>query len=110
MYSSTVHNIESRGAKHDSTVFKRTGLYKWLMDNNWYELNRRGYYFIDDSAYSIRSFLLTPYDNAMHGTADDNFNFFHSSSRIVVECAYGEIDLLFGVFLGAIAIFLGSEL
>jgi hypothetical protein len=40
---------------------------------------------------------MTPYDNAMHGTAEDNFNFFHSSSRIVVECAFGEIDLRWGI-------------
>jgi hypothetical protein len=33
----------------------------------------------------------------MHGTAEDNFNFFHSSSRIVVECAFGEIDLRSGI-------------
>ena len=40
---------------------------------------------------------MTPYDNAMHGTEEDNFNFFHSSSRIVVECAFGEIDLRWGI-------------
>jgi hypothetical protein len=33
----------------------------------------------------------------MHGTAEDTFNFFHSSSRIVVECAFGEIDLRWGI-------------
>ncbi len=27
-------SIKSRGVEHDSTAFKRTGLYKWLMDNN----------------------------------------------------------------------------
>ena len=90
-------SIESRGAEHDSTAFKRTGLYKWLMDNNWYELKRRGYFFIGDSAYSLRSFLMTPYDNTMHGTPEDNFNYFHSSARIVVECAFGEIDLRWGI-------------
>jgi hypothetical protein len=84
-------SIESRGAEHDSTAFKRTGLYQWLIDN-WCEL-KRSYYFIGDSVYSLRSSLMTPYDNAMHGTAEDNFNFFHSSSRIVVECAFGKINL-----------------
>ncbi len=78
-------------------MFKKTGLYEWLMDNNWYELKRRGYFFISDSTYSLWSFLLTPYDNAMHGTVEDTFNFFHSSSRIVVECAFSEIDLRWGI-------------
>ncbi len=90
-------SIESRGTEHDSTAFKRTGLYKWLMDNNWYELKRRGYFFIGDSTYSLRSFLLTPYYNAVHDTVEDTFNFFHSSSRIVVECACSEIDLRWGI-------------
>ena len=26
-------SIESRGAEHDSTAFKRTGLYQWLINN-----------------------------------------------------------------------------
>jgi hypothetical protein len=55
--------------------------------------SKKGLYFHCYSAYSLGSFLMTPCDNAMHGTAEDNFNFFHSSSRIVVECAFGEIDL-----------------
>ena len=90
-------SIISRGAEHDSTAFKNSSLYKWLLDN-WTRLARKGFYFVGDSAYSIRSFLLTPYDNALHGTPEDNYNFFHSSARISVECAFGEIDLRWGIF------------
>ena len=89
-------SILSRGAEHDSTAFKNSSLYKWLIDN-WNNLKEKGYYFIGDSAYGIRSFLHTPYDNAIHGTPEDNYNFFHSSSRISVECAFGEIDLRWGI-------------
>jgi hypothetical protein len=89
-------SIISRGAEHDSTAFKNSGLYQWLM-HNWKSLMDKGYYFIGDSAYALKSFLLTPYDNAMHGTTEDNYNFFHSSSRISVECAFGEIDLRWGI-------------
>ncbi len=35
-------SIELRGAEHDSTAFKRTGLYQWLLDN-WWRLKRNGY-------------------------------------------------------------------
>ena len=90
-------SIVSRGAEHDSTAFKNSGLYQWLI-HNWKSLMDKGYYFIGDSAYALKSFLLTPYDNAMHGTTEDNYNFFHSSSRISVECAFGEIDLRWGIF------------
>ena len=90
-------SIMSRGAEHDSTAFRNCGLYKWLIDN-YMSLVRKGYHFIGDSAYGIKSFLHTPYDNAAHGSMEDNYNFFHSSSRICVECCFGEIDLRFGIF------------
>jgi hypothetical protein len=89
-------SIESRGAEYDSSAFKHTDLYAWLVEN-WVQLARKGFYFIGDSAYGLKSFLLTPYDNTCHGTAQDNYNFFQSSSRIVVECAFGEIDLRWGI-------------
>ena len=89
-------SIMSRGAEHDSTAFKNSSLYTWLI-GNWQTLARKGYYFIGDSAYSLKSFVLTPYDNAVHGTPEDDFNFFHSSCRISVECCFGEIDLRWGI-------------
>ncbi len=53
----------------------------------------KGYYFIGDSAYSLKSFLMVPYDNVVHGTPEDNYNFFHLSCQITIECCFGEIDL-----------------
>jgi len=90
-------SIQHRGAEHDSTAFKNSSFYKWLVEN-WPALGRLGFYFVGDSAYSLKSFLLTPYDNVMHGSHEDNYNFFHSSSRITVECAFGEVDLRWGIF------------
>ena len=29
----------------------------------------------------------------MHKTAEDNFNYFHSSSRISIECSFGKSDM-----------------
>ena len=89
-------SITSRGADHDSSAFKNSPLYKWLL-TNWKWLAKKGFYFIGDSAYSIKSFILTPFDNTLHATAEDNFNYFHSSSRIAVECAFGEVDLRWGI-------------
>ncbi len=59
----------------------------------------KGLHFIGDSAYSLKLFILTPYDNAAHGTPEDNYKFFHSSLQIAVECCFGEVDLQFGIFL-----------
>jgi hypothetical protein len=83
--------------EHDSTAFKSATLYTWLL-KNWRRLASRGLHFIGDSAYLIKSFILTPYDKAAHGTPEDNYNFFHLSSRIAVECCFGEVDLRFGIF------------
>jgi hypothetical protein len=90
-------SIMSRGAEHDSTAFRNSGLYEWLL-RNYRRLVDNGYHFICDSAYAIKSFLHPPYDNVAHASAEDNYNYFHSSSRIIVECTFGEIDLRFGIF------------
>ena len=89
-------SILCRGAEHDASAFKQSSLSKILQEkSNW--LRAKGYFIIGDSAYALRSYLLTPYDRVSHGTAKDNFNFYHSSSRICVECAFGEIDMRFGI-------------
>ena len=80
-------NIIHRGAEHDSTAFKNSNFYQWLM-KNWEILAEKKFYFIGDSAYAIKSFLITPFDNAVHGTPEDNYNFFHSSSRISGVCLW----------------------
>ena len=53
----------------------------------------RGYFILGDSAYAIESFILPPYNLAKSKSPEDDFNFYHSSARITVECAFGEIDL-----------------
>ena len=62
------------------------------------DLFNKGIYIVGDSAYAIRSYLLTPYDGAKPGSAEDAFNFYLSSMRIYVECAFGEIDRRWGIF------------
>jgi hypothetical protein len=89
-------SIESRGSVHDSSAFKHTDLYNWLM-SNWVSLRRKGYYFIGDLVYFLKTFLHPPFNNTVHGMPEDNYNYFHSSSRIVIECTFGEIDLQWGI-------------
>ena len=53
------HSIKCRGGEHDSSAFKATSLYATLLDKKS-ELLKLGLYIICDSAYALRSFLLTP--------------------------------------------------
>ena len=97
-------DISAKGSEHDSSAFKDTKLYSKLVNlftgNDDHPLCHEGcyLYLIGDSAYSLRPFLLCPYDKAKSGTAEDVFNFMLSSNRIFVECAFGEIDARFGIF------------
>ena len=84
-------SIGNKGSAHDSKVFNESSLGKYLLANA-NDLYTKGLYIVGDSAYSIRSYMLTPHDNADPGSKEDNFNFFLSSNRIYVECAFGEID------------------
>jgi hypothetical protein len=67
-------SIKLRGMEHNSTAFKLMTLYKWLLVN-WRQLGSKGLHFLGDSAHSIKSLILTPYDNAAHGTKEGNYNF-----------------------------------
>ena len=86
-----------KGGSHDSSCFRATKLYEFLKKISG-KLLDNGYFILGDSAYCIKSFLLPPYDNAEPRSQEDDFNFYHSSARITVECAFGEIDLRWGIF------------
>ena len=60
-------------------------------------LKQNGKYIVGDSAYALRTFLLTPYDNAKHGTKFDAYNYHHSSCRISIECCFGELHQRWGI-------------
>ena len=90
-------SIMCRGAEHDSTAFKRSSFYEKLMTMAE-ELLLEGFYFVGDSAYALRSFLLVPYDGATPFSDEDTFNYHLSSCRIWIECAFGEIDMRWGIF------------
>ena len=78
------------------TEFSRLGKYPKLLEKAK-DLRELGLYFVGDSAYSIRSFLQVPYDNAVPQSAEDCFNYHLSTCRIWIECAFGEIDMRWGI-------------
>ena len=89
-------SIKCRGAEHDSNAFKKSNLYQKLLEKA-NDLRKLGLYFVGDSAYYIRSFLQVPFDNSVPQSAEDSFNYNLSTCRIWVECAFGEIDMRWGI-------------
>ena len=77
-------------------------LYNEILKLTQDELYRESYYILGDSAYAIESFIIPPYDNTIKPSPEDNFNYYHSSARITVECAFGEIDRRWDIFWSAI--------
>ena len=87
-----------KGASHDSSCFRDTHLYTNILKVKEEFLYRNKLYILGDSAYSIESFMMAPYLQVAAQTPEVAFNFYHSSAMITVECAFGEIDLRWGIF------------
>ena len=93
----TWRSIGQIGSIHDSRAFNITSLAAYLK-RNVQKFIEAGVYFVGDSAYALRPYLLTPYDNAGPGSKDDVFNYFLSRNRIYVEFVFGEVNRRFGIF------------
>ena len=97
--------IGARGSEHDSSAFKDSDLHNLLEEMYQNENSRlhqnifhKNFYIIGDSAYSLRPWLITPYDNAAGSSPEDTYNYMHSACRIQVECTFGEIHSRWGIF------------
>jgi hypothetical protein len=84
------------GSCHDSVAFTDTKLYDLLLRKQEFLYQNR-LFIVGDSAYNLESFLLVPFDRPKPQSAEDAYNFYHSSCRIRIECAFGEIVMRFGL-------------
>lgn len=55
------------------------------------------FHFIGDNAYPELASMLVPCSGAVRGTDEDNYNFYLSQLRIIIEMAFGELVRRFGV-------------
>ena len=90
----------NKGSTHDSAAFTNSRLYSLLTQKTaWLEEN--AHYIVGDSAYNLTPFLLTPFttDEVRQDRTGncDAFNFYLSSSRIHIECAFGEMVFRWGI-------------
>lgn len=77
------------GSLHDARVLRRSLLYD-TTQNDMENIFPNGTCIIGDSAYPSLPWLVPPFRDNGHLTAQQSeFNFLHSSTRIVVERAFG---------------------
>lgn len=91
----------NKGSTHDSAAFSASRLFDLLKEVSA-ELSIRGLFIAGDSAYSLTPFLVVPYSvDEVKGDVNgsrDAFNFYLSSCRIQIECAFGELVMRWGIF------------
>lgn len=76
------------GSMHDQRVFKLSEIETFINSPAGYF--PEGSYLVADAAYAIHTNLMVPFKDNGHLTRrQQNFNFFHSSSRMVVERSIG---------------------
>lgn len=74
------------GSVHDARVFRNSPLYTLLENGNLPE----EYHLLGDSAYTLQPYMLVPYrDNGHLLPWQAHFNHIHSTSRVVIERAFG---------------------
>lgn len=72
------------GSVHDARVFKNSSLYQRL------QILPASFHLLGDSAYPLEPFIMTPYKDNGHLTAEQKkYNAVHSSSRCCVERCIG---------------------
>lgn len=77
------------GSLHDSRIFRRSDFFKKVStdSSNFFPNNT---FLLGDSAYGCTNWLVPPYkDNGALTHAQKNFNYIHSSTRIIVENTFG---------------------
>jgi hypothetical protein len=81
------------GSSSDLLAFEQSTLYKKLKSGSFLA---PGLCIFGDNAYIITTFMATPYPGTAVGQEKDDYNFFHSQLRIIIECAFGRLVVRFG--------------
>ena len=93
----------NKGSAHDSSAWANSRLCELLKDPQILEeLRQRRLFLVGDSAYALALFMLIPFEvSEIQGhpnkDARDAFNFYLSSCRIHIECAFGELVMRWGI-------------
>ena len=86
-------SIGHPGSTSDFLAFD-TSILKHRLENG---LLAPGLVILGDNAYCNSSYLATPFKNVKVRGDEDNYNFYHSSLRIRIECAFGMLVNRWGI-------------
>ena len=79
------------GSVHDARVFDNSDLLRGI-ENNPDTYVQGNSHIIGDSAYGLAKFMMTPFrDNGHLTAAQKKYNKYHSSTRMVIERAFGHV-------------------
>jgi len=84
-------NISVRfpGRVHDARVLVNSELYKRISNEGPHSLFYNKYHLLGDTAYPNRNWLITTYKDYGNLTQrKKKFNYFHSKTRVSIECAF----------------------
>lgn len=86
------------GSVHDARVFRNSALAHYIeVPNEYFPLDT---HIVADAAYAIHSNVMVPFRNNGHLTIrQNNFNFCLSSTRMVIERAFGSLKIRFRILL-----------
>lgn len=83
------------GSLHDARILRKSKLFSNILDNPE-SMFINNCFILGDSAYPAKNWLITPFRNNGHLTNQQRrFNFIHSSTRMVVENAFGLLKIRF---------------
>ncbi|KAE8737975.1 hypothetical protein FOCC_FOCC016558 [Frankliniella occidentalis] len=90
-YSPSDHYVGEVGAMHDARVFRRSPLFRQLLQNNNEEFVSEGQHLIGDCAHRIMDLLMVPFRNVGNLTPQQvEFNRRLSRCRMGIEHTFGK--------------------
>jgi hypothetical protein len=86
-------SFDNPGATHDAKAFSFSALGGAILAGGLLQ----GFYLLGDAAYRGCRQILTPFVGARISPAQSVFSFYHSSLRMVIECAFGMLTNRWGI-------------
>ncbi|KAJ8914170.1 hypothetical protein NQ315_016249 [Exocentrus adspersus] len=85
------------GSSHDSFIWNNSNAHTFMV--NLHEREHRSFFLLGDSGYPLRSYLLTPCNDAVPDSPEDRYNIAQRRIRSIIERCNGVLKLRFRCLL-----------